>query len=67
MPMYAFRCESDTCTEPNFESLAKMDQQEIACPSCGSKATRKEVAEIRRLDWYSNAASVRFHFNYTHN
>ena len=67
MPIYDFRCVSDKCTEPNFESLAKMDQQETACPYCGSKATRKEVAEIRRLDWYSNAASVRFHFNWVNN
>lgn len=67
MPMYDFACSGKDCPEPEFESLQKMDTKTIVCPSCGSEAAKKDVAELRRIGWYANASSLRFHFNWINN
>lgn len=66
MPMYDYSCVNTQCPEPKFESLQKMNEDfTIQCPSCGGTATREEVSQLRRTDWYANSSSVRIHFNWT--
>jgi putative FmdB family regulatory protein len=66
MPMYDFTCGEEKCPTREFESLQKIGVEEIDCPSCGSKATRNEVAKLRLDSWYANSSSLRINFNWMH-
>ena len=74
MPMYDYRCAK---CETEFESLQKMDIEEVICEVpdvinrqlCGGVALRqisrpRELTKLKaKLGDYANLSSLRFHFD----
>lgn len=65
MPLYDYRC---TTCESEFESLQKMNVEEVPCQTETCKGVaRRQISRPRHFDNLgpnANFSSVRFHFNW---